>query len=487
MGRLTAEHLAERAVDAGLVTPRQLQEVWAALGTRSVGADEFLQTLVRRELLTKYQVDRLQKGEKTGYFYGDYKVHYLMGTGTFARVFRAVHRDTGQVVAIKALRSRFSANAAQYGLFVREGELGRSLNHPNIVPIYEVHSRGKEHYLVMEFVEGRTLREFVKIRKHLDPKDATRLMADIARGLDYAFGRSVPHRDLKMSNVLISSRGEAKLVDFGLAAMDQDARAGESDASTARTVDYAALERETGVRRDDTRSDIYFAGCIYYHMLCGKSPLNEGRDRVQRLSRPRFHQVVPIQQVLPSLPLFVTYVVNRAMALEPSRRYQTPGELLADVESVIKRLDQGADRGDQGQDAEIGQDSQTAETGQAERRVMIVEPNPQMQNVLREGLEKAGYRVLLNGDPQRALDRLSQEPGIADCLILSAQEIGQPAVDWFNRLPAYPWSRSLPALLLLGHTQHAWSAQAQTSDRRRVLPLPITMRQLRATLEELLP
>ncbi len=99
MGRLTAEHVAERAIDAGLATPRQLQEVWGALGTRSVGVDEFLQALVRRELLTKYQVDRLLKGEKTGYFFGDYKILYLMGTGTFARVFRAAHRETGQVVA----------------------------------------------------------------------------------------------------------------------------------------------------------------------------------------------------------------------------------------------------------------------------------------------------------------------------------------------------------------------------------------------------
>jgi serine/threonine-protein kinase len=488
MGRLTAEHVAERAIDAGLATPRQLQEVWGALGTRSVGVDEFLQALVRRELLTKYQVDRLLKGEKTGYFFGDYKILYLMGTGTFARVFRASHRETGQVVAIKALRSRFSGNPAQYGLFLREGELGRSLRHPNIVPIHEVHSRGREHYLVMEFVEGRTLREFVKVRKNLDPKDATRLMADVARGLDYAFQRSVTHRDLKMSNVLISSRGEAKLVDFGLAAIDEDTLAGaEGDASAARTVDYAALERATGVRRDDARSDIFFAGCIYYHMLSGTPPLYEGRDRTQRLSRSRFQEIVPIQQALPSLPLFVTFVVNRAMALDPSRRYQTPGELLADVESTMKRLDKSAPAGDPGEAAELGQDSRAGGAGQPERRVMVVEANLPMQNLLREGLKNAGYRVFLTSDPQRAFDRMAEEPGFADCVLFDAQEIGEPALDWFNRLPAYSWARALPALLLLGETQRSWSAKAQTSDRRRVLPLPITMKQLRATLEELLP
>jgi len=488
MGRLTAEHIAEQAVDVGLVTPRQLQEAWSTLGTRSVGADEFLQALVRRELLTKYQVDRLSKGERTGYFYGDYKVLYLMGAGTFARVFRAAHRDSGQVVAVKVLRGRFSEKPAQSSLFLREGELGRSLRHPNIVPIYEVHSRGKEHFLVMEFVEGRTLREFVKVRKVLDPKDATRILADIARGLDYAFQRSVTHRDLKMSNVLISSRGEAKLVDFGLAAIDEGApTGGEGDASTARTVDYAALERATGVRRDDTRSDLYFAGCIYYHMLSGKPPLYEGRDRARRLNRLRFQEIEPIRQVVPSLPLCVTLVVNKAMALEPSRRYQTPGEMLADVESTLKRLEDATYAGAQGEAAESGQGDPTGGAGQPERRVMLVEANLQVQNLLREGLKKAGYRVLLTSDPQRAFDRLAQEPGIVEAIIIDAQAVGEPAVECFNRVSTLPWTRSFPALLLLGETQRALTAKAETSDHRRVLPLPVTLKQLRMALGQLLP
>lgn len=484
MGYLTAEQVAERAIEAELLTPGQLHGLAATPGGMPPTGAEFVQTLIRRELLTQYQAGLLLKGEKAGYFYGDYKVLYLAGAGTFSQVFRASHRSTGEVVAIKLLRPRFSENSAQYGLFVREGELGRSLRHPNIVPIYEVHSRGKQHYLVMEFVEGSTLREFVKARKRLDPIDATRLMADIARGLDYAFGRSVIHRDLKMSNVLVSSRGEAKIVDFGLAGMEQDARDGEA---SARTVDYAALERATGVRRDDPRSDIFFAGCIYYHMLGGQSPLYEGRDRSHRLSRARFGEIVPIQQIVPTVPLFVTYVVNKAMALDASRRYQNPRELLSDVESTLTRLKAGEANGCGGEGPQAGDDSQGADVVDPERRVMVVEANPRMQNVLRDGLKKAGYRVLLTSDPQRAIERLSQVPDIAHCIVFGAKEIGEPALDCFNRLPAYPWAKSLPALLLLGESQLAWTARAQTSDRRRVLSLPITLSKLRATLEALVP
>ncbi len=201
-------------------------------------------------------------------------------------------------MAVKVLRNRYSENRAQASLFVREGRVGCALRHPNIVPIYEVVSEGKTHFLVMEFVEGRNLREFVRIRKKLDPLEATQMMIGITDGLRYAFETArLTHRDLKMSNVLVSSRGEAKLVDFGLASMDDtltdDALA---DLPNTRTVDYAALERATGVRKDDVRSDIYFLGCIYYNMLTGQPPLVETRDRLQRLSKQRFLDVVPIQK-----------------------------------------------------------------------------------------------------------------------------------------------------------------------------------------------
>ena len=492
----SAEKVAQRAFDLGLLDERQLQETWATFGTREVPVEDFLQLLVRRGFMTNYQVERLMKEEQTGFFFGDYKVLYLIGTGTFARVYRAVCRKSGQVVALKVLRNRYSENQVQYGLFIREGTVGCSLRHRNIVPIYDVYSHGKMHFLVMEFVEGWNLREFVKVRGKVEPVEATKLMADIGAGLHHAFENGITHRDLKMSNVLISSRREAKLVDFGLAAMDETlTNADLADLPNTRAIDYAALERITGVRRDDTRSDIYFLGCIYYHMLTGKPPLSETRDRLKRLSRQRFLNVKPIRKLDPALPDSVVLVVNKSMMLSPEHRYQSPSAMLSDLaiatQRMVKESPTDGDRAGTGApnagDAIIanGEPDRAEFPVEEHHSVMVVESNSTMQDVFREGLKRAGYRVLLTSDPTRALSRFHQDAATADCVIFNAQQIGQPALDMFNRFGKDPRVDFVPAILLLDEGQHQWKAKVETAKHRIVLSMPITMKTLRSALAQL--
>ena len=491
MGGQTAEQLAQRAFDLGVISDLELQQVWAHFGTHSVAVDDFLQFMVRKEFLTNYQMERLLKGDRHGYFFGKYKVLYLVGEGSFARVYRAVNSENGEVVAVKVLRNRFSDNPSQYGQFVREGQLGCTLHHPNIVPISEVYSEGHTHFLVMEFIEGQSLRDFMKVRKKLDPIEATRLAMDITAGLKYAFEHGLTHRDLKMSNVLISSRGRAKLADFGLAAVDESVGDDLADvAPNARTIDYAALERATGVRKDDTRSDVYFLGCIYYHMLTGKPPLAETRDRLLRLSKLRFLEVIPVQQADPGLPLSLTIVVNKAMSLDVNKRYQTPGAMLADLELIARRLQEDAKAPAQSEEERNQRDRQAAlllEQSQ-QRTVLVVESDSRMQDMFREALKKAGFRVLLTSDPGRALGRLRQEnPRTTDCVLLSAKELGESALAAFNGMGEDPKLEPFPALLLLDAPQKDWQRQAKTSGHRQVAAMPLTLKQLRESLSKLIP
>jgi len=485
MATPTAEQIAQRAFDVGLLDELQLQKLWAEFGSRNVSTEDFMQLMVRRELMTNYQLERLVKGDRSGFFFADYKVLYFVGAGTFARVYRAVHRETGQVVALKVLRRRYSGNPAQYEHFVREGELGRTLRHPNIAPVYEVYSRDDAHFLVMEFVEGHNMREFVKTRKKIEPAEATRLIMDFASALRYAFDRGLTHRDLKMSNVLVSSRGRAKVVDFGLAAGDGEGKEEPGGESNPRTIDYAALERATGVRRDDTRSDIYFLGCIYYHMLTGVAPLPDIKDRSRRLSKARFVQVTPIQELDPSVPSAVALVVNRTMELDPERRYQTPDAVFGDLAGLHERLS-----GDEGGEIETDEEHRKRPAPlltQTEQRrsVMVVESDLAMQDLFRNGLKKAGFRVLVISDPQTALDRFRQEASAADCVIFNAQHLGRRALDSFNRFGDDRIIQTVPAILLLEDNQRQWKTKANTADHRVVLPMPITLKQLRTALAKL--
>lgn len=499
MAELTAEQIAQRAFDLDLLSERQLQEIWGEFGRRNVPAEEFVQFVLRRELLTNFQLDRLLKGERAGYFYGDYKVLYMVASGSFARVYRAAHKETGVVRALKVLRKRYSDDPAQTEHFVREGQVGLSLRHSNIVPIYEVYSKGLTHFLVMEFVEGRNLREFLKIRGKLEAAEATRLMIDITSGMRYASEHGVFHRDIKLTNILISSKGQAKLVDFGLAGTDANV-ADESLGETinARTIDYAGLERSTGVRKDDPRSDIYFLGVIYYHMLIGHSPLHETRDRIQRLSKSRYFDIVPIQQADPTVPSVVAAVVAQAMHIDAEKRYQTPSQMLVDLNIVTERLAAGDDRagddhGDPVDPARWQAERERLATALAadhlRRGLMIVESNTKMQDVFRKELKKAGYRVLVISDPRRALERYQDDKKPAEVVIFSTGQIGEPALEAFRDFATGDQTSPLPAVLLLAPEHRAWARQVKDhlAPHRAVLQMPIKLAQLLEVMAKMLP
>lgn len=483
----TAEQLAQRALDVNVVDETQLQPVWSELGSRTIPLNEFQQVLLRRGLLTQYQLDRLMRGQRTGFFYGNYKVLYCVGAGTFARVFRATHRASGEMFAVKVLRSRYSdrkkdpKNAAIIDLFRREGEVGSTLMHPNIVPIHEVVSRGATHFIVMDFIEGRNLREFYRARRRFDPLEAANILAGIMTGLSYALQQGVTHRDMKMSNVLVSSEGEAKLVDFGLAGLKAD---GEElgEGVNPRTIDYAGLERATGVRKDDTRSDIFFAGCIFYQLLAGEPAISETRDRGQQMGKSRFQDIKPILEVAPRVPFPLAMVVNKALELDPERRYQTPADMLMDLKLAVKRLTSAGD-GAAPEKQALASSEGLDPSGQP-RRLMVVESDVKMQDMLRDVFKRNGYRVLVSSDPERVMQRFFDDPNAADLVLFTTGTNGRTALEVFNRFGQEIVTRDLPAVLLLDQQHHDWESGADPAEHRVVVKMPIKMRELRETLVE---
>ncbi len=467
----TSEELAQAAIDVGIATDAQLQPVWSELGSSNVPMSELAQTLVRKGVVTNYQLDRLQRGLRDGYIYGDYTMLYSVGAGTFARVFRAANRNTGEIHAVKVLRARH-AGTQKADFFRREGELGKKLKHPNIVPIHDVVSKSGTHYLVMDFVEGQNLRDLYRVRKKFDWENAAGIVCDVLGGLHYAFQQGVTHRDLKMSNVLVASDGKGMLIDFGLAALDGVAG---DDSGVDRTVEYAALEKATGVRKDDTRSDVYFAAYMLHQMLTGVASLPEGRNRVQRFTREVFKEIKPVIELAPETPMPLAMVLSKGLEMDPEKRFQNPGDMLTELKLAMRRA-KGAESNTTARSAEdlegVGSDGKP-------RRIMLVESDTKRQDVLRELFKRNGYRVLVANDGTRALSRFIGDPSAADIVVFCGATLGADAVRAFNQFGDERATSTVPACLLLEEAQGEWAKSAKTADHRGVIVMPVKLRRLR--------
>ncbi len=489
MSDLSPQQFAQRVTDLGLAERREIDQAFSELGVGDHSLDDFIKVMQGRGIVTTLQTDKILKGDRQGYFYGPYKVQYLIGAGTFARVYRA--EKDGEVFAIKALRKRFRDEVKEMEQFLREGRMGLRLRHPNIVNILDVVPDQRNPFLVMEFVEGQTLRELVKVRGRLPADLSLRLMYEIASGLAYASSLGIAHRDLKLSNVLISSDGKAKLVDFGLAALsDRNNPEKMADCPNARAIDYAALERGTGVRKDDPRSDVYFAGNMLYHMLAGTPALTETRDRLARLNVSRFQEITPLHERVPDVPGAANQVVQRALEFNPDKRIQSAAALQAEVKKAIEVLEGGHKNRRDDYSVSSGEHSEDDEdpTNEGEGYVvMLVESKVKLQNAVRDRLKSRGYRVLVISDPNRALARfVPEEDPAADCVIFSASELGGLALEAFNQFAADEHTCSIPSILLADKRQAHIIQGARRGANRKLLALPLKVRELRAALIQLL-
>ena len=473
MSNLSAAALAHQAFKLRLLSDSQLLECRELIAQGLTTADALLRGLERKGYLTPWQSQKLLKGETDGYFLGAYRLLYKIASGSFGRVFRADDPHTGVVVAIKVLRRRWSEERRTIDLFEREGKVGRSLQHPNIVQILAVDRdvASQQYYIVMEFVEGGNLRDFLAIRKRLQPAEALRLLEDAASGLAYAYSLGVTHRDLKPTNILISTQGTAKLVDFGLAGLyfaEQDGKPNKM----YRTVDYAGLEKATGVKAGDPRSDIYFLGCVLYEMLTGRSPLSLPADQRARMKRQRFDQALVLKPGEVDAPPEVFHLLNTMMAFGPAERYQTPSQLLEAVRDVRRVVDGTA---------------AAVPNRPAERSVFIVEKSPRLQDALRNQFKKMGYRVFLSADPTVALSRYRQKA--FDALVLDARCGDADCLDRFVQIleEAERHRRPCAGILLLSEDQTEWAERLQAWPAVAALSGQITLKQVTDRLEQLAP
>jgi serine/threonine-protein kinase len=265
-----------------------------------------------------------------------YELGALIGYGGMAEVHRGRDLRLGRDVAIKILRADLARDPSFLNRFRREAQAAAGLNHPAIVAVYDT---GEDHvapdappvpFIVMEFVEGRTLREILKSEGRLPARRAMQVVAEVCAALDYSHQNGIIHRDIKPANVMITATGAVKVMDFGIArAIADNAATATSTAQVIGTAQYLSPEQARG-ENVDARSDVYSTGCLFYELLTGQPPFRGDSPVAVAYQHVRENAVAP-SSVNPEVPAALDSITMKALAKNPLNRYQSSGEMRIDL------------------------------------------------------------------------------------------------------------------------------------------------------------
>jgi serine/threonine-protein kinase len=260
---------------------------------------------------------------------GRYEITELIGVGGMADVYKATDILEDKIVAVKILKSEFSDNEEFIRRFRNESKAIAVLSHPNIVKIYDVGFTDKLQFIVMEYIDGITLKEFIEQQGVLKWKDTIHFIIQILRALQHAHDRGIVHRDIKPQNIMLFPDGTIKVMDFGIARFAREEHKTVSDKAIG-SVHYISPEQASGNVTDE-RSDIYSVGIMMYEMLTGIKPFDADNPVTVVLMHMQKGAKLP-RQINDTIPEGLEEIVVRAMQADPAKRYQSASEMIKDIE-----------------------------------------------------------------------------------------------------------------------------------------------------------
>jgi len=268
---------------------------------------------------------------KIGMLVGDrYEILEKIGTGGMSDVYKGKDHKLNRFVAVKVLKQEFSENANFVSKFRIEAQAAAGLMHPNIVNVYDVGEEDGLYYIVMELVEGITLKNYIEKKARLSVKEAVSIAIQVSMGIEAAHNNHIIHRDIKPQNIIISKEGKVKVTDFGIA------KAATSNTITSNvmgSVHYTSPEQARGGFSDE-KSDIYSLGCTMFEMLTGRVPF-DGETTVAVAIKHIQEEMPSPREFVPEIPVSVEQIIFKATQKSPDRRYQTMGELTVDLKHSL--------------------------------------------------------------------------------------------------------------------------------------------------------
>jgi serine/threonine-protein kinase len=326
------------ALDWKLCEQKDLRELIQRRKAHPTG-EPLVEQLRAEGLVTARQAERLlaeiASGEKSVEQIPGYQLLGRIGSGGMGVVYKARQLRMDRLVAIKMLKPKLSNNARYVERFLREAKVAAKLSHNHIVQAIDAGEAYGHHYLVMEYVEGRTAAQLVAERGPFEERDAVRIVWQIAQALDHSHKRKMLHRDIKPENIIITTAGDAKLADMGLARMREDADVEEAERGLiVGTVYYISPEQIRGEAEIDIRADIYSLGGALYTMLAGQQPF-QGEHAREVLVKHLEDMPTPLNRLPRRLSDGVSVVVETMMAKAKHDRYPTPADLIFDLECLL--------------------------------------------------------------------------------------------------------------------------------------------------------
>lgn len=268
---------------------------------------------------------------KIGMMIGDrYEILEKIGTGGMSDVYKAKCHKLNRLVAVKVLKQEFSENANFVAKFRVEAQAAAGLMHPNIVNVYDVGEEDDIHYIVMELVEGITLKKYIEKKARLSVKEATSIAIQVSMGIEAAHNNEIIHRDIKPQNIIISKEGKVKVTDFGIA---KAATSNTVSSNVMGSVHYTSPEQARG-GYSDAKSDIYSLGITLFEMLTGRVPFQG--DSTVGIAIKHIQEPMPSpRQYVEEIPVSVEQIVLKSCQKSPDRRYQTMAELIDDLKQSL--------------------------------------------------------------------------------------------------------------------------------------------------------
>ena len=268
------------------------------------------------------------------YLINRYEIIMKIGSGGMADVYKAKDHVLNRLVAIKVLKQEYSTDATFVKKFRVEAQSAAGLSHPNIVNVYDVGEDDGVYFIVMELVQGITLKNYIDMKGKLDIREALNISVQIASGLSAAHENRIIHRDIKPQNIIMSRDGKVKVTDFGIAKVADSTTV---TTTAAGTVHYISPEQARGGYSDE-RSDIYSLGITMYEMVTGRVPF-EGETNVAVALMHIQSEITPPRQLEPSIPVSFEKIILKCTQKKPERRYTSARELIADLRKVLTHPD----------------------------------------------------------------------------------------------------------------------------------------------------